>query len=96
MSRRPYRPEMPDDLAAAVRALRACREAMIGISNRVRMNGPVSQQAHVVLAAIDALAAELTGDREYFWSIGSGATEGQCKAKDEKAARERGEIPWRK
>ncbi|PNG25714.1 hypothetical protein [Methylocella silvestris] len=96
MSRRPYRPEMPDDPAAAVRSLRACRDVMIGISNRVRINGPVYQQAHLVLTAIDALVTELTGDREYFWSIGSGATPDQCKAQEEKAARERGGIPWRK
>ncbi|PNG27904.1 hypothetical protein [Methylocella silvestris] len=96
MVRRPYRPEMPEDPAAAIRSLRACRDAMIGIAIRVRIGGQVYQMVHAVIAAIDALAAELTAEADYFMPLSPGATEGQRKVEEEKAAWERGEIPWRK
>jgi hypothetical protein len=41
------------------------------------------------VAAIDALAAELPGDPQYFWSIGAGATEDQRQMIKEREARER-------
>ena len=47
--------------------LRACRRVMIQISCKVTINGPVYLAADAVMRAIDGLAAELTGDREYFW-----------------------------
>ncbi|WP_245412195.1 hypothetical protein [Methylocella silvestris] len=87
---------MPEDPAAAIRSLRACRDAMIGIAIRVRIGGPVYQMAHTVITAIDALAAELTGETDYFIPLSPGAGEGQRKVEEEKAARERGDIPWRK
>jgi hypothetical protein len=85
---------MPADPAAAVRALRRCRNAMLVIAARVRIGGEVYKRVSALIAAIDALADELTGERDYFFEPGGGATGGERKAMEEKAARERGEKPW--
>src|SRR5271169_5728047 len=95
MSRRSRRPEMPSDPAAAVRALRTCRDAMIHLSMQVRMGSRVYQHALSIIAAIDGLAAELTGERDYFHALGAGATKEQLQAMEENAARERGDLPWK-
>ncbi|PNG27652.1 hypothetical protein CR492_01690 [Methylocella silvestris] len=95
MARR-MRPEIPSDPAACVRVLWECRDATIRLSMQIPIGSNVDKLAHGVLTAIDALAAELTGDREYFWSVGAVATEGQQRVIEEKAARERGELRWKK
>jgi hypothetical protein len=86
---------MPSDPAAAVRELRTGRDAMIQLSMQVRIGSRVYQHALAIIAAIDGLAAELTGERDYFHSLGAGATKGQLQAMDERTARERGELPWK-
>jgi hypothetical protein len=86
---------MPSDPAAAVRSLRTCRDAMIRLSIEVKIGNLVYQRALVIIAAIDALAAELTGERDYFHALGAGATKEQLRAMEERAARERGEMPWK-
>jgi hypothetical protein len=86
---------MPSDPAAAVRALRTCRDAMIQLSMQVRIGSRVYQHALAIIAAIDGLAAEISGESGYFVEPGGGATEGQRKALDDKMARERGELPWK-
>lgn len=87
---------MPSDPAAVMRALRACRGVMIAVQMHVKVRGAVYQAGDAVIGAIDALAAVLTGERNYFHGPGTSATEGQLKAAEEKAARERGDIPWRR
>ncbi len=94
MSRRSQRSEMPADPAAVVRALRACRDAMIAVSSRVKIGGAVYAAAGATIEAIDRLAAVLTGERDYFAGPGTSATEGQLAAAELKAARERGDVPW--
>ncbi|WP_041368118.1 hypothetical protein [Methylocella silvestris] len=69
---------------------------MIRLSMQVAIGGNVDKLAHMVLVSIDALAAELTGDNQYFWSVGAGASADQRRVMEEKAARERGDIPWRR
>jgi hypothetical protein len=60
---------MPPDRGAILDALGACRTAMIlGVQSRVRINGPVYVASNAVVTAIDALAALLTGDPQYFWN----------------------------
>jgi hypothetical protein len=86
---------MPPDPAATMRALRACRDAMIEICMRVAIGGAVYRHAMAIMAAIDGLAAELTGDSTYFHPLGAGATEYQRRAHEAKMARERGESPWK-
>ena len=86
--------DIPADPGAAVRALRICRNAMLIIAARVRIGGEVYKRASAVIAAVDALADELTGERDYFFEPGGGATEGQRAAAESKAARERGDVPW--
>jgi hypothetical protein len=69
---------------------------MIRLSMQIRIGSNVAVLADRIVAAIDALAAELTGDPEYFWSIGAGATEDQRRMIKERDARERGDLPWKK
>ena len=57
-----------------------CRKAMTGVQARVRINGPVYAGASAVMAAVDALAALLTGDRQFFWDKGSTMTAQQREA----------------
>ena len=56
MTRRTSRLDMPPDPASVVQALRARREAMIGVQTKVRVNTRVYHSASMVVAAIDAMA----------------------------------------
>jgi hypothetical protein len=68
VARRSQRSDMPPDRGAILDALDACRTAMIlGVQSKVRVNGPVYVAANAVVTAIDALAAQLTGDPQFFW-----------------------------
>ncbi len=67
---------MPADTAAAVRALEACRKAMVDVLRTVKPMGNVYKAASAVISAIDGLAAILTGDREFFWDKGSTGSSG--------------------
>jgi hypothetical protein len=58
---------MPPDRGAILASLGACRTAMIlGVQSKVRINGPVYVAANAVVTAIDALAALLTDDPQFF------------------------------
>ncbi len=95
MSRRPK---------AAGNAGRSCRRRA-GVSDVSRCNdlafhevkiGSLGyQRAFAITAAIDALAAELTGERDYFHTLGAGATKEQLRTIEERAVREWGELPWK-
>jgi hypothetical protein len=50
--------------------------------------------ASALMNAIDAIAFILTGNREYFWSLGGGATAEQRAHAAKWAAIERGETQW--
>ena len=93
-SRPATRSEMPPDPAAAIRALRTCRAAMVDVCSRVKANGPVYHGASMVMAAIDAFAALLTGQRYYFSADGSTASDARREQLQDQAAREKGEKPW--
>lgn len=93
MVRRTTRSELPRDPASALRALRVCRDAMVEVCKCVTPMGLTYRAASLVIAAIDAMATLLTGDRYYFFPIGSGAT-AQNAVDQEKLAKERGEKPW--
>lgn len=93
--RRTRRSDMPTDPATTVRALRACREAMIEVCRCVKPMGPVYHAASMVISAIDAMATLLTGERFYFSAEGSSAPEGARQLTEARMARERGEKPWR-
>ena len=69
MARRTRRSDMPHDPAGTLRALAACRKAMLDVSRAVKPMGPADHAASMVIAAIDGMAAFLTGERYYF-SIG--------------------------
>jgi hypothetical protein len=68
---------------------------MIRLSMQVKIGSLVCLRALAIIAAIDALAAELTVQLDYFHMLGAGATEGQLQAMEERAARERVEKPWK-
>lgn len=72
--RRPDRIDNPGPLLAI---MRTCRQAMISASTAVRPTGTAYQGLGAAVAAIDALAALLTGRQDYFWAVGGGATEAQ-------------------
>lgn len=93
-ARRSRRLDIPTDPAATIRALRACRDAMIEVCRCVKPMDPVYHGASMVILAIDALATLLTGERYYFSDDGSSASEGHREKLQEMQARERGENPW--
>ena len=93
--RRVSRSNMPRDPAAALRAMRVCRDAMIEVCRCVKPMGPVYHAALMIISAIDAMATLLTGERFYFSADGSTASDASREEKDERMARERGEKPWR-
>jgi hypothetical protein len=90
MTRRTSRAEMPPDPASVIHALRPCREAMIGVQGKVKINGPVYHGAAMVIAAIDAMATLLTGHRYYFAIEGSVAPEARLLESEEPVMREDG------
>ena len=49
----------------------------------VKIGSLVYQRALAIIAAIDALAAELTGDHDYFYALGAGATKEQLHKMEE-------------
>lgn len=71
---------MPSDRRSILEAMGICRKAMTGVQAHVRINGPVYAGASAVMAAIDALAALLTGDWQFFWDKGSTMTAQQREA----------------
>ncbi len=85
---------MPPDPAATIRALKACRAAMVDVCGRVKPMGPIYHGASMVMAAIDGFATVLTGQRHYFHADGSTMSEARRKELEERDARERGEKQW--
>ena len=71
------RPEGIDNPGPLLAIMRTCRHAMISASTAVRPAGAAYQGLGAAVAAIDALAALLTGRQDYFWAVGGGATEAQ-------------------
>jgi hypothetical protein len=86
--------DLPRDPSRVLRGLRACRDVMIETSSSVRVGGPVYHAAAMVVAAIDAMAVLLSGQRYYFSAVGGGTTESERQAIAERDAVERGEKPW--
>ena len=72
MVRRATRSDMPPDPAGTMRALGACRNAMIDVLRTVKPMGPAYHAASMVISTIDGFATFLTGQRYYF-SIGGSA-----------------------
>jgi hypothetical protein len=60
----------------------------------VGIGNPLYDAAGLLMKAIDVVAFILTGDREYFWSLGGGATAGQKTRAAKWDAIERGETQW--
>lgn len=85
---------MPPHPAPSIRALRACRDAMIALHGQVRPFGPVYSLASGVVTAIDALADRLTGQERYFHAGGSTASPDRLKEDARWRAMEEGEVPW--
>jgi hypothetical protein len=54
------------DRLALLRALGECRVAVIGQMTRMKVAGPLYYSGSTVVAATDALALMLTGERDYF------------------------------
>jgi hypothetical protein len=54
------------DRPALLAALGTCRSAVIQEMTKMKPAGPLYYSASTVLAAIDALALMLTGQRDYF------------------------------
>jgi hypothetical protein len=72
------RPDKLDNPGPLLGVMRTCRQAMTETSAQVKPMGTVYHGLSMVVWAIDALAGLLTGGRnDYFWSTGSGATQGE-------------------
>lgn len=84
----------PIDPAGILRQIRATRALMIELHHGVGYNSPYFARAREIIAGIDGLAELLTGRRDYFWSLGGSATNGQLAAEGKWRAVEAGEIPW--
>ena len=54
------------DTAALLTAIGSCREACIVAMTKAPIGGTAYQATHKLVDAIDATAAALTGNREYF------------------------------
>jgi hypothetical protein len=55
---------------------------MIETSSSVRVGGPVYHAAAMVVAAIDAMAVLLSGQRHHFYAVGGGTTEAERQVID--------------
>lgn len=86
--------QLPRDPARLLRALRACRHAVIEATGEVRIGGALHIAGGALTGAIDALAKILTGSPEYFWGNGGGTTDQQRSHRRKWDAIERGEEPW--
>jgi hypothetical protein len=64
---------------------------MIAVFRHLKISGALYQGASDVIEAIDGLVAPLIGEREYFHTRGTSATEGQFRAVKGKGRRGRGE-----
>jgi hypothetical protein len=71
------RPDGIDNPGPLLAIMRTCRQAMISASTAVRPTGAAYQGLGAAVAAIDTLAALLTGRQDYFWAVGGGATAAQ-------------------
>ena len=66
MARRSSRSDALVDRPKLLGALGACRNEVCGAMAKMKASGPLYHSASAVLAAIDALALMLTGQRYYF------------------------------
>ena len=66
MTRRTSRSDSLIDRVALLVALGTCRGAVIREMTRMKVGGPLYYSGSTVVAAIDALALMLTGERDYF------------------------------
>jgi hypothetical protein len=66
MNRRTIRADSLVDRPALLMALGTCRGAVIHEMTRMKVAGPLYYSGSTVVAAIDALALMLTGERDYF------------------------------
>ena len=66
MNRRTTRADSLIDRPALLMALGTCRRAVIHEMTRMKVAGPLYYSGSTVVAAIDALALMLTGERHYF------------------------------
>ena len=89
---RDNRPPVIQEPGLLLGELRACRIVMNGACADVAPLGATYEALQIVLAAIDALAMLLTGNRDYFHAPGSGATAGEAEREARKRAREQGEA----
>jgi hypothetical protein len=77
--RRPSRSDILVDRPKLLAALGECREAVIEAMAKMKVTGPLYYSASTVLAAIDALALMLTGQRAYFDLKGHGGSSSKPK-----------------
>ena len=66
MNRRTTRSDAHIDRPELLSALGACRTAVIREMAKMKAGGPLYYSGSTVVAAIDALALMLTGERDYF------------------------------
>lgn len=67
MGRRRRQILMPDDQHELLNALGECRQACIRAKTKADIFSPVYDVCSGLIAAIDDVAAVLTGDRRHFW-----------------------------
>ena len=66
MTRRTTRSDAHVDRPALLSVLGNCRSAVIGEMSKMKVGGPLYYSGSTVVAAIDAFALMLTGERDYF------------------------------
>jgi hypothetical protein len=86
--------ELPRDPARLLRALRACQNEMLSAGREVHFTCALQKAGHQLIDAIVAVAAVLTGSRNYFAEPGGGATDSQLAEKSKWEAIEKGDLPW--
>jgi hypothetical protein len=80
MSGHRNRPDRLDNPGPLLGRLRSIREELIKALTAVKPFGAIYHGLSMVIAAIDALAVLLTGERDYFTGLGSTASKGQQAA----------------
>jgi hypothetical protein len=58
---------MPQDERELLKAIGECRRACVAAQSKMEIFSPVYDACSGLMAAIDDMAAVLTGDRHHFW-----------------------------
>ncbi len=77
------RPASLSDPRPAIDAMGRCRKAMVDVSSKVLIGGPIYDAAAGVMRAIDAMAKLLVGDETHYHAGGSAIGSDETKWREQ-------------